>query len=212
MTQTLPVAETVTTLNQARDLLNLNRTADPQFFTEWFETLPELSPVERVSLDRIKNRYLYHRADGPLAERTVEIVMLAPLLDLAGLCDPPFKIRTEVPIKIEIQDTDTLLQGRADVLVLQDQLWVLVIEAKNTTFSPAVAIPQALAYMISNPHPTRPVYGMVTNGNEFVFIKLSQQGTPQYDLSASFSLFPLRNELYEVLRVLKQIGGLVAQV
>jgi predicted type IV restriction endonuclease len=179
MAQTLPVAETVTTLNQARDLFNLHRTADPQFFTEWFETLPELTPVERVSLDRIKNRYLYHRADAPLAERTVEIVMVAPLLDLAGLCDSPFKIRSEVPIKIEIEDADTLLQGHADVLVLQDQLWVLVIEAKNTTFSPAVAIPQALAYMISNPHPTRPVYAMVTNGDEFVFIKLSQQGTLQ---------------------------------
>lgn len=118
----IPIAETVTTLNQARDLFNLNRTTDPQFFTEWFETLPELSSVEKEFLDRIKHRYLYHRADGPLTERTVEILMVAPLLDLAGLCDPPFKIRTEVPIKIEIEDTDTLLQGRADVLVLQDQL------------------------------------------------------------------------------------------
>lgn len=206
----IPIAETVTTLNQARDLFNLNRTTDPQFFTEWFETLPELSSVEKEFLDRIKHRCLYHRADGPLTERTVEILMVAPLLDLAGLCDPPFKIRTEVPIKIEIADADTLLQGRADILVLQDQLWVLVIEAKNTTFSASVAIPQTLAYMVSNPDPTRPTYGVVTNGDEFVFIKLGQQGTLQYDLSDVFSLLPLRNKLYDVLQVLKQISGLVA--
>lgn len=85
-----------------------------------------------------------------------------------------------------------------------------MIEAKNTTFSTSVAIPQTLAYMVSKPHPARPTYGMVTNDDEFVFIKLSHEGTPQYDLSASFSLFPLRNELYEVLRILKQIGELVA--
>lgn len=66
MAQTLPITETVTTLNKVRDLLNLSRTANPQFFIEWFENLPLgaacpqdiLNPEEKASLDRIKNRYL----------------------------------------------------------------------------------------------------------------------------------------------------------
>jgi hypothetical protein len=46
-----------------------------------------------------------------------------------------------------------------------------VIEAKNTALSLSVAIPQALAYMMSNPYPEHPAFGLVTNGDEFRFIR-----------------------------------------
>ena len=58
-----------------------------------------------------------------------------------------------------------------DVLVLMERFWVLVIEAKRAEFSLKVGIPQALSSMISNPHPDRPVYGLVSNGHSFVFLK-----------------------------------------
>lgn len=103
-----------------------------------------------------------------------------------------------------------MLQGFIDALVVQNQFWVVVIEAKRYGFNVTLAIPQALAYMMGNSHPERPVFGMVTNGEDFYFIKLTQQGVRQYDLSDKFTLSKRRNnELYEVLRVMKRIASLL---
>lgn len=211
MVQRIAIEENITTLNQVQDKFNLEPALDEQFFTEWFEGLPELTDGEKASLDRVKQRYFYHRADGPLAEGTVDLVVLSPLLDLAGFYDFPFKIRSEQTVQIAIEDTNEIYRGRIDVLVLQNQFWVAVIDSKRTTFSFSVAIPQTLTYMIASPHPNKPTFGMATNGETFIFIKLSKQGEAQYALSDDFSLYRRRNELYDVLRVLKRIGGAIAQ-
>jgi len=64
--------------------------------------------------------------------------------------------------------------------------------------------------MIANPNPQRPVYGLVTNGDEFMFIKMLTEGTPKYDFSNVFSLLlPRRNQLEEILRILKQIVKII---
>ena len=89
---------------------------------------------------------------------------------------------------------------------MQDQFWCVVIESKRAGFDMELAIPQTLAYMVASPNPDRPVFGMVTNGSEFFFIKLTQQGIPQYDISDVYSLLPRQNKLYEVLGTLKRIG------
>jgi hypothetical protein len=52
------------------------------------------------------------------------------------------------------------------------------------------AIPQALTYMMNNPNPEQPVYGVV-KAIFFMFIKLWKE-QPQYDFSNIFSLFLLR--------------------
>jgi hypothetical protein len=83
-----------------------------------------------------------------------------------------------------------------------------VVEVKRTTLDLDLATPQILTYMMANPNPNRPTFGLITNGGSFLFLKLTQD-TPQYDLSSVFSLLPLRNELYDVLRVLKQISELI---
>ncbi len=44
-------------------------------------------------------------------------------------------------------------------------------ESKNTQFDVVSALPQALAYMLAAPNPETPVYGLLVNGREFVFIK-----------------------------------------
>lgn len=51
---------------------------------------------------------------------------------------------------------------------------------------------------------------MITNGDGIIFVKLSQQETPQYDVSRLFSPIPLRNELYDVLKVLKKIAQIIS--
>ncbi len=65
--------------------------------------------------------------------------------------------------------------------------------------------------MMSSPNIDRPTFGLLTNGNRFIFVKLTQQGEPQYALSEDFSLQSRRNQLYEVLAVLKRLRELVQQ-
>ncbi|MBD2606642.1 hypothetical protein H6G81_19420 [Scytonema hofmannii FACHB-248] len=50
---------------------------------------------------------------------------------------------------------------------------------------------------------------MMTNGDGIVFVKLTQEDTPQYDVSRIFSPTPLRNELCTVLQILKGIGQII---
>jgi hypothetical protein len=211
MPQTLAVTDAITTLNQAEAQFKFQRTTDPQFFPELTEALPELTEQEQQTLDRIKTTYLYQRADGALAEGAINLLLTSPLLYLAWLCDPPFKIRAEVSVKIEIADGNTTLQGRIDTLVLQNRLWVVVVESKRTTFPCPDAIPQALAYMMANPNPDLPSFGLVTNGDQFIFVKSIKTPFPQYDLSDDFSLFARRhNELSDVLRILKRLKMVIA--
>jgi hypothetical protein len=165
MAQTIAIEKNITTLNQLQARFNLRRSDDDQFFTEWFNGLSQLTDSEKQALDGIKQQYFYQRADGPLAEGAVKMVVLAKLLDLAGFYNPPFRFRTETGVEIAIEDRDEILRGRIDALVIQEQFWVLVIESKRTTFSTDVALPQALAYMMANPNPERPIFGLVTNGS-----------------------------------------------
>lgn len=55
------------------------------------------------------------------------------------------------------------------------------------------------------------VFGIATNGDEFVFLKLNPGDSPQYDISRSFSLFPRRHELAEVLQIVKRLGQVVLE-
>lgn len=113
-------------------------------------------------------------------------------------------------MQITAEDEGETVQGRIDVLVIQEQLWVLVIESKRGSFSLEPALPQALAYMMANPNPDKPAFGLVTNGSNFLFIKLMKQDTPQYALSDEFTL-RRGNDLYSVLRILKRLGALLTQ-
>jgi hypothetical protein len=206
MPPTLAVTDAITTLNQAEAQFNLSRASDLRFFPEWSERLPDLTELEQQNLDRIKTTYLYQRSDGALAEGTINLLLTSPLLYLAGLCDPPFKIKSEVSIKIAIEAGETILQGRIDTLVLQNRLWIVVVESKRTAFPCPDAIPQALAYMMANPYPDLPSFGLVTNGDQFIFVKSAKTPVCQYDLSDDFSLFARRrNELWDVLRILKRL-------
>ncbi|HIK44911.1 MAG TPA: type I restriction endonuclease subunit R [Leptolyngbyaceae cyanobacterium M65_K2018_010] len=205
MTQSLAISKHILTMAAVQQRFGLVPSSDPQFFSEWASALPELTPTEINTLDQIKARFDRHRNQGPLAEGTINQLLISPLLTLAGLYDEPFFVSTEPSLEIELEDHNEILRGRIDTLIVQQQFWVLVLESKSTiTFS--IALPQALTYMMANPQPDRPVYGLITNGDEFMFIKMLTQGLPQYDLSNVFSLLiPRRNQLCEILQILKQI-------
>ncbi|MTJ32774.1 type I restriction endonuclease [Aphanizomenon sp. UHCC 0183] len=188
---------------------DLEQTDNEGFFTEWLENLPEIADLEKQYLDRVKLHFLRLVKHPPLSEETVKLVVLSPLLSLAGFYDEPFLIRSESSIEIAVEDQEEVIRGRIDVLVIQQQLWLLVIESKKPAFSLLEAIPQALTYMLANPQPTKPVFGLVMNGSDFIFIKLSQINQPQYALSDQFTLLKRENELYQVFRILKKLGQIL---
>jgi hypothetical protein len=207
----LGITDTIKSLSDLQVRCNLHQANDDRFFREWVEDLPNLDEREQAGIDRIKQRYDYHRFDGLLLEGTINLVVVSPLLELAGFLDPPFRIRSPYGISLELDDPEETIRGFIDVLVVQERLWILVVESKRTSIPVPAALPQLLAYMLASPHSERPVFGMATNGDEFVFLKLSQGNAPQYDASRTFSLFPRRHELGEVLRILKRFGQAVVE-
>ena len=90
--------------------------------------MPELSPAETDDLAQLHRRLLCHQADGELLKGAVILLVVSPLLELAGFHDPPFKVKAETTIELTIDDGEEILRGRIDVLILQNRLWVAVLE------------------------------------------------------------------------------------
>lgn len=195
-------------LHDLKTTFGLQRSQDESFFLEWREGLPEATAAERRTLDRIKRNYLY-LLEYPVMESIVKMVILSPLLDLAGFYELPFRVDGETNIRVSAEDEGDIIQGCIDVVVIQGQLWVTTIEAKNSEFSVTKAIPQTLAYMLAAPDDQKPTFGVILNGSEFLFLKLVRGETPQYATSNLFSLLNRGNDLYHVLCVLKQLRDFV---
>jgi hypothetical protein len=207
MVQTIGVTQAVTNLNEAHRKLALTPSHDPTFFTEWLDVLPELNTMEKTMLDRLKQRYFYYAADGAITESTIDVVMVSPLLELLGWCDAPFKIRGEKLVKIQIDSETEILEGFIDALVVQDQFWVILIEEKRYGFSVMQALPQTLAYMMGQPPQQLMAFGLITTGEDYLFVKVDRQ-TQEYGLSNKFTLSnPQHNELYDVVKVLRRLVG-----
>ena len=197
------------TLAQLTQSFGLRRTDEPEFFREWQDNLTKLTDLEKQALDDVKADYI-HLSQYTILEPLVKMVVLSPLLKLAGLYRPPFYLSAEKEVKIISEDEGTIITGRIDILVFQPEFWVTVIEAKQAAYSVEVAVPQALAYMLGNPDSEKPVLGFVTNGNTFQFLKLTKRDTPKYARSDLFSLYSSEG-LYCVLKILKHIAQLVTQ-
>ena len=207
MVKTSGVREAIKTFNDLQTQLNLTQTEEDNFFPEWYEELPEITEREQVALARLKQRYDYYRSSSLLLEGTINLVVVSPLLEVAGFLDPPFRIKSPESIELIIEDPDkTIIRGLIDILVVKDSLWVLVVESKRTSIPVATALPQILAYMMANSQSQQSIYSMATNGDSFIFIKLNQDGKPEYDLSREFFLLPRKHELPMVLQILKKLG------
>ncbi len=212
MVQTVGIIKVITNLEEVREKFHLSQSNDPAFFTEWLEAQESLSDPEKQSLDRLKNSYFSYVDKAKIAEGTVKIIMLSPLLELMGLCDPPFEIQGEKFVKFEIEagggEKEPVLEGYIDALVVRSQFWVVLIESKRNGFSVRQALPQTLAYMMANRHSQNHIFGMIMNGEDYIFIKLDRQ-LGQYAISKKFTLDnPQSNELYEVVRIMNRLVSL----
>jgi hypothetical protein len=91
---------------------------------------------------------------------------------LAGYYRYPLQIKLEEEIaNIEIEDEDKIITGRMDILAVNKarktastNLWVLLIESKNSSISPSEGLPQLLTYAFRSLQNQSSVWGLVTNG------------------------------------------------
>ncbi|MCC5662450.1 DUF2959 domain-containing protein [Nostoc sp. CHAB 5784] len=209
MVQTIQAKEI--TLLELENSFGLQLVEDDQFFREWQDNLPEITNTEKQQLDRVKASYANLLKYPPLLENTVKMVVLSPLLDLADFYLSPFHVKSEKSVEVTADDEGVTVKGQIDVLILFEQLVVIVIESKQAAFSVEVGKAQLLAYMLAISNTDKPIYGLITNGGSFIFVKLVKQDTPKYALSRLFYIFNPGNELYTVLRVLKRLGKLATK-
>lgn len=196
-------------LSELKQTFGLQKSQEVGFFSEWSESSISLTDAEKLALERVKANFSEMVANPPVLEDAVKLVVLAPLLDLAGFYHRSYRIETETSIEIEAKDEDITVRGQIDVLVLKNRLWLLVIESKRSDFAVTRAMAQALSYMLANDKTEQPTFGMITDGTEFLFVKAAQQ---EYDNLRLFSLVNPGNELWDVFRILKGLGEQVARV
>mgnify|MGYP006423482997 CR=1 FL=1 len=128
---------------------------------------------------------------------------------MAGFFLPPFRIQSEASVEICDRDGEITLTGNLDVLILCEMVWVLVIESKQAAFSLEVGRAQLLSHLLASQNSdTKPTYGLLTNGSNFVFLKLIPEATGfTHTLSDEFSLRNHQNDLYRVLQILKRLAN-----
>jgi hypothetical protein len=145
-------------------------------------------------------------------EETLKLAIVSPLLDLADFFLPPFRVSAEEQMQLVLKDQKKTYRGKINILVLKNQMWVLVIEAKWQAFSLSAGIPQILAYMLSNPialASREPIYGMVSNGSNFVFLKMMQVDGRSIYAKSDELLIEKKSDRVKILQILKQIGRLI---
>jgi len=206
------MAETISakdvTLDDLERIFHLQLVDDDQFFREWQDNLPEITDLQKQLLDQVKAGYLNLIGKKPFLEKPVNMAIVSPLLFIGEFYLPPFHFKAEHPIEISVSDEEVVIKGSIDTLVLQEQLWVMVIESKRASFSIEAGLPQIIAYMLANPDLEKPCFGTIATGGTFIFIKLVKGEVPRYATSAEFSLRNPGNDLYRVLSILKRLSQL----
>lgn len=202
MVQIQPISSQISlrTLQQDFDLVKSQQT---DFFPEWQTDLPAIDEPAQLALGHIRQNFTYQLEWGQLSENLVKMVVLSPLLDLAGFYQSKLRVQDEASVDLAVEDQNTVYRGKIDVLVSNERFWILVIEAKHAQFSLINAIPQCLAYMLANPNEESPVFGLVTNGSNFRFLKLQNSRPPEYALSDEL-LCDRGTDFEQVLKILRK--------
>jgi hypothetical protein len=176
-------------------------------------SLEPITDVEHQDLKQLQNDFDKYLTAGKVSEGQVKFLVLAPLLRLAGFYRYPMEIRLEEDIAdIEVEDEDTTVRGRMDILAVskakhtqsQLYLWILLIESKNSQIDIFTGLPQLLTYAYKSLNHQTSVWGLTTNGRVYQFIYIEQGNPPIYYLMPllNFMEFP---RAVEVLQVLKAI-------
>lgn len=199
------------TLKQVHELLNLTKLPTGSFTS--LLSLEPLTDFEQQELAQIRDDFENYLIEGKVLEGQIKLLVIGPLLRLAGFYRSPIKISLEQDIDdIVIEDEDTEIKGRFDILAVNKELpsaidiafWILVIESKNSSINAFEGLPQLLTYAHQSLKHQKIVWGLTTNGMQYQFV-LIQQGNP-----LTYQQMPLLNLMdsesaIKLLQVLKAI-------
>ena len=161
--------------------------------------LEPLTEIEQQRLVEITRNFESYYDKGKILEGQVKFLFISPLMWLSGFYHPQIEISLEEWIaQIEIEDEDTTIKGRMDILAatrVQPEpnltaLWVLIIETKKFSAEVSVGLPQLLTYAYQALEHQESVWGLTTNGMDYQFVYLQKGET------SSYQLFPKLNLLY----------------
>lgn len=206
MVQTIPASRV--SIRTLIDNFGLELIKDEHFFPECRPNLPPVTASEQQQLDRIIDGFSNLLEYPPLLEDVIRMAVVDPLLFLCGFYLPPFHVRSELSVEIVDVNEDILIKGSLDTIVIQDQVWVLIVESKQATYSVEAGRSQILAYMLASPK--QPTYGLITSGGSFMFVKLVKNSHPQYAISRLFGIFN-PGDLAAVFSILRHLGDLAKQ-
>jgi hypothetical protein len=208
MTQNLEASQL--SLNDVRRLLKLEE-REGDAFTDFFSLEP-LSELEQQEILKIRTDFRRYLSAGKVSEELVKFLVLSPLMRLAGFFDIPIVLTMEDSIPIEVEDADTLIKGRLDVLAVNQpdaelaaaQFWILVVEAKNSAIDPWAGLPQLLTYAYKSLQQQSSVWGLTTNGRNYQFVYLTRGNPCTYQILPDLSLTDKERSLL-LAQVLKAI-------
>ena len=211
MTQNLEASQL--SLNDVRRLLKLEE-REGDAFTD-FLSLEPLSELEQQEILKIRTDFRRYLSAGKVSEELVKFLVLSPLMRLAGFFDIPIVLTMEDSIPIEVEDADTLMKGRLDVLAVNQpdaelaaaQFWILVVEAKNSAIDPWAGLPQLLTYAYKSLQQQSSVWGLTTNGRNYQFVYLTRGNPCTYQILPDLSLTDRERSLL-LTQVLKAIRKL----
>ncbi|MBD1810147.1 restriction endonuclease subunit R [Microcoleus sp. FACHB-SPT15] len=176
-------------------------------------SLEPLTELEQQELSRIRTLFRSYYASRKISEGQVKFLLLAPLMWLAGFYQPNIKIILEENIAdISIEDEDTIIKGRMDILAVNrteaksttTPFWILVVESKNSSVEALEGLPQLLTYACKTLENQTSVWGLSTNGLSYWFIHIQQGNPPNYQILPEVNLIDSERSM-QLLQVLKAI-------
>lgn len=208
MTQNLEASQL--SLNDVRRLLKLEE-LEGEGFTD-FLSLEPLTDFEQQELLLIRNHFWRHLEAEKVSAKLVKLLVLSPLMRLTGFFDISIVLTMEDSIPIEVEDGDTLIKGRLDLLAVNQpdaelaatQFWILVVEAKNSAIDPWAGLPQLLTYAYKSLQQQSSVWGLTTNGRNYQFVYLRGGNPCTYQILPDLSLTDTERSLL-LAQVLKAI-------
>ncbi|MBD1827427.1 restriction endonuclease subunit R [Microcoleus vaginatus GB1-A2] len=197
-------------LNDVRRFLKLERQIGGSFAE--FLSMEPLTDFEQQELLLIGNHFWRHLEAGKVSAKLVKFLVLSPLMRLAGFFDIPMVLTMEDSIPIQVEDGDTLIKERLDVLAVNQpdaelaaaQFWILVVEAKNSAIAPLTGLSQLLTYTYKSLQQQSSVWGLTTNGESYRFVRVTRGNPCTYKILPELNLIDPERSLL-LAQVLKAI-------
>jgi hypothetical protein len=198
-------------LSEVHQLLGYRAARNSSTFHDLL-TLDTLTEYEESEVAEIRSNFEEYLTLGKISEGQIKLLVLAPLLRLAGFYKPPIEISLEEDIaRIEVEDEDMAIAGRYDILAARNlntpeliKLWILIIESKRVGIEAFMGLPQLLSYAYETLKSQSSVWGLTTNGLHFQFFHIRAGNPPTYLRLPSLSILdPIpANQLLQILKAI----------